>query len=176
MVVTLFKSPHRPVYLLYPMYHMLLHITLIVRGLDNPRHSKSMPQLLMLRFLAHQFITLQWWHNERNGVSNRQHHDCLFDRLFRHKSKKTSKLRVTGLCVGNSPVTGEFPHKGPVTRKMCPFDDVIMSCHVIDVNFVHPSLSRKNILTTFDLSAWGIMQNANAYIHNSSKNFSSSRV
>ena len=24
-------------------------------------------------------------------------------------SKKTSKLRVTGLCEGNSPVTGEFP-------------------------------------------------------------------
>ena len=23
--------------------------------------------------------------------------------------KKTSKLRVAGLCVGNSPVTGEFP-------------------------------------------------------------------
>ena len=23
--------------------------------------------------------------------------------------KKTSKLRVTGFCVGNSPVTGEFP-------------------------------------------------------------------
>ena len=31
-------------------------------------------------------------------------------------SKKTSKLRVTGLCVGNFPVTGEFPHKGPVTH------------------------------------------------------------
>ena len=27
----------------------------------------------------------------------------------RHRSKKTSKLRVTGLCEGNSPVTGEFP-------------------------------------------------------------------
>ena len=25
------------------------------------------------------------------------------------RSKKTSKLRVTGPCVGNSPVTGEFP-------------------------------------------------------------------
>ena len=25
------------------------------------------------------------------------------------RSRKTSKLRVTGLCVGNSPVTGEFP-------------------------------------------------------------------
>ena len=29
--------------------------------------------------------------------------------LFRRRSKKTSKLRVTGLCEGNSPVTGEFP-------------------------------------------------------------------
>ena len=47
------------------------------------------------------------------------------------KSKKTSKLRVTGLCVGNSPVTGEFLHKGPVTRKMSPFDDVIMGISVI---------------------------------------------
>ena len=27
----------------------------------------------------------------------------------RRRSKKTSKLRVTGLCEGNSPVTGEFP-------------------------------------------------------------------
>ena len=25
------------------------------------------------------------------------------------RSKKTSKLRVIGLCAGNSPVTGEFP-------------------------------------------------------------------
>ena len=44
----------------------------------------------------------------------------------RCRSKKTWKLRVTGLCVGNSPVTGEFPHKWPVGGKMCPFDDVIM--------------------------------------------------
>ena len=29
--------------------------------------------------------------------------------LFRRRSKKTSKLRVTGLCEGNSPVTGDFP-------------------------------------------------------------------
>ena len=27
----------------------------------------------------------------------------------RCRSKKTSKLRVTGLCVGNSLLTGEFP-------------------------------------------------------------------
>ena len=51
-------------------------------------------------------ITLRWSHNGRNGVSNHHPHDCL---LNRRKSKKTSKLRVTGLCAGNSPVTNEFP-------------------------------------------------------------------
>ena len=34
--------------------------------------------------------------------------DCLLNRLFGRRSKKTSKLRVTGLCEGNSLVTGEF--------------------------------------------------------------------
>ena len=34
---------------------------------------------------------------------------CLLNRLFRRWPKKTLKLRVTGLCAGNSPVTGEFP-------------------------------------------------------------------
>ena len=38
-----------------------------------------------------------------------QPHDCIRNRLFRRRSKKTSKLRVTGLCEGNSPVAGEFP-------------------------------------------------------------------
>ena len=48
-------------------------------------------------------------------------------RLFRRRSKKTSKLHITGLCEGNSPVPMNSPHKGPVTRKMFPFDDVTMS-------------------------------------------------
>ena len=51
---------------------------------------------------------LQWHHNERHGVSNHQRHDGLLNRLFRRRSKKISKFRVTGLCEGNSPVTGEF--------------------------------------------------------------------
>ena len=53
--------------------------------------------------------SLQWRHNEQDGVSNHQLHDCLLNRVFRRRSKKTSRLRVTGLCAGNSPVTGEFP-------------------------------------------------------------------
>ena len=60
---------------------------------------------------------LQWRHNGRDGVSIHQPHDCLLNRLFRRRSKKTAKLCVTGLCTGNSPVTDEFPHKWPVTRK-----------------------------------------------------------
>ena len=52
---------------------------------------------------------LQWRHNGHDGVSNHQPRDCLLNRLFKRRSKKTSKLRVTGLCEGNSPVTGEFP-------------------------------------------------------------------
>ena len=43
------------------------------------------------------------------SVSNHQPHDCLINCLFRRRSMKTSKLRVTGLFAGNSPVTDEFP-------------------------------------------------------------------
>ena len=54
------------------------------------------------------FVSLLWRHNGHDSVSN-QPHDYLLSRLFRPRSKKTSKLRVTGLCAGNSPGTGEFP-------------------------------------------------------------------
>ena len=73
-----------------------------------------------------QFDSLLWRHNGHNSVSNHQPYDCLLSRLFRRRSKQTSKLRVTGLCAGNSPGPVNFPHKWPVTRKMFPFDDVIM--------------------------------------------------
>ena len=72
-------------------------------------------------------FALRWRHNDHYSVSNHQPHGCLLNRLFRRRWKKTSKLRVTGLCVGNSPGPLNSPHKGPVTRKMFPFDDVIMS-------------------------------------------------
>ena len=72
------------------------------------------------------FRTLQWSHNDHDSVSNHQPHDCLLNRLFRRRSKKTSKLRVTGLCAGIHRWPVNSPHKRPVTRKMFPFDDVIM--------------------------------------------------
>ena len=53
--------------------------------------------------------SLQWRHNGWDGISNRQRLDCLLNCLFRLGSKKTSKFHVTGLCVGKSSVTREFP-------------------------------------------------------------------
>ena len=55
---------------------------------------------------------LQWRHNERDGVSNRQR-DCLLNRLFRRISKKTPKLCVTGFCEGNPPMTDRCPSQRP---------------------------------------------------------------
>ena len=54
-------------------------------------------------------LTLQWRNNECNVVSNYQRLDCLLNRLFMRKSKKTSNPRVTGIYEGTSPVTGKIP-------------------------------------------------------------------
>ena len=53
--------------------------------------------------------SLRWRHNGRDSVSYHQSHHRLLNCLFGCRSKKTSKLHVTGLCAGNSPGTGEFP-------------------------------------------------------------------
>ena len=54
--------------------------------------------------------------NPHNAGQNRRiseyfhcKHTRLFTQPFIQAQIKTSKLRVTGLCEGNSPVTGEFP-------------------------------------------------------------------
>ena len=77
-------------------------------------------------------VSIQWRHDERDRFSNHRRPDGLLNRLFRRRSKKISKLRVNSwslafawwrhqmelfsaflaICVGNSPVPGEFPHKG----------------------------------------------------------------
>ena len=64
-------------------------------------------------------MTLQWRHNERDGVSNDRRLGFLLNHLFRGRSKKTSKLRVTGLCEGNSPVNGEFPAQRASKGEKC---------------------------------------------------------
>ena len=79
--------------------------------------------------------SLQWRQNGRDCVSNHQPRHCLLSRLFGRRSKKTSKLRVTGLCAGNQRGPVNSPHKWPVTRKMFPFDDVIMSSQLSVIQY-----------------------------------------
>ena len=81
---------------------------------------------ISLKVHGHRKYALQWRHNESQGVSNHRCLECLLNHLFKRKSNKTLKLHVTGLCEGNSPVTGEFPAQGPVTRKIFLFDDVLI--------------------------------------------------
>ena len=70
---------------------------------------------------------LEWRHNGRANVSNHRPHHCLLNPLFRRRSKKTSKLCVTGLCIGNSPGTGEFPAQMASNAEKC-FHLMTSSC------------------------------------------------
>ena len=105
----------------------------------------------------HIAYTLHWRHNDHNGVSNHQPHGCLLNGLFRRRSKKTSKLRVTGFCVGNSPGPVNSPHKGPVSRKMFPFDDVIMYIKLCDTSVHIHTLHMK--LCLCDHGPWSRKKN-----------------
>ena len=83
----------------------------------------------MMSARKHHMLKMPWhWHqNDHDGISNHQPCGCLLNLLFRRRWKKTWKLRITGLCAGNSPKPVNSQHKGPVTRKMFPFDGVIMA-------------------------------------------------
>ena len=87
--------------------------------------------------------SLQWRNNERDDVSNHQAPSCLLNRLFRRRSKKTSKLCVTGLCEGNSPMTVEFP-----TQRASNAENVSIWCHHIsvEINACRSSCIRKKIM------------------------------
>ena len=87
-------------------------------------------------------VTVWWCHKGRDGISNHQPHDGFLNRLFGRRSMLTSKLRVTGLCAGNSPEIGDSPHKWPVTRKMFPFDDVVMTFPQWRIKYSHSSAIR----------------------------------
>ena len=75
----------------------------------------------------YRYLALRWRQNERDVVSKHRRLDWLLNRLFRRRSKKTWKLCVSGLCMGNSSVTGEFPAQKACNAKKLPFDDVILA-------------------------------------------------
>ena len=97
--VSVFAVIHTTLFYVWPPYNgtwrVVMHPTLDITVLLGYYHQNLKSPL-------------RWRHNGHDSVSNHQPHDCLFNRLFRRRSKKTSKLGVTGLCTGNAPETGEF--------------------------------------------------------------------
>ena len=71
-------------------------------------------------------LSLPWRRYGVDGVSNHQPYDVLLNSLFKRRPKKTSKRSVTGLCEGNSPLTGEFPAQRASNAENVSIDDVIM--------------------------------------------------
>ena len=78
-------------------------------------------------YVTIQIRSLHRRHNERDGASNHRRLHCLLNCWFRRRSKKTSKLCATGFCVGNSPVTGEFPAQKASNTEKC-FHLMTSSC------------------------------------------------
>ena len=110
--------------------------------------------------------TLHRRHNDHDGVSSHQPHGCLLNRLFRRRSKETSKLLVTGLCAGNSPGPVNSPHKRPVTRKMFPFDDVIMITYGRSCNHTGMNVSAFDCIQHFKKLAASSAHSGDKYFVN----------
>ena len=123
--------------------HHVVNVLLSVTGLGSPGGNlnvefcifglnQQIPLYHLTQFtwtcFIHTRAPLQWRHNERGGVSNHQPHDCFLNRLFGHRwdhrkhQSSASLAFVRGIHLW--PVNS--PHKGPVTWKRFPFDDVIM--------------------------------------------------
>ena len=94
-----------------PLFCLHLTISFLVNGFSGPNNRP---------------FTLQWRHYENDGVSNHQHHDCLVNRLFRRWSKKHESSASLAFVRGIHRLPANSLHKGPVTRSVFPFDDVIM--------------------------------------------------
>ena len=75
----------------------------------------------------HQNIILHRRHNERDGVSSHQPHDCLLKRYNTGADQRKQQSSASLAFVREIhrwPV--DSPHKGPIMRETFPFDDVIM--------------------------------------------------
>ena len=108
--------------------------------LTSPGHHQKLTMQDKLGIVFNE-KALQWYHNERHGVSNHRRLNCLLNRLFRRTSKKTSKLRFTGLCEGNSLVAGGFP-----LQRVSKAENVLIWWRHLD-DCIYSSFSRKMSLS-----------------------------
>ena len=84
-----------------------------------------------------QTVPFRWRHNGCDSVSNHKPRECLLRRLIRRTSKKHQSSASLAFVRGIHRRSMNSPHKWPVTRKMFPFDDVIMSAFSYNVHGNH---------------------------------------
>ena len=94
--VITYPTYDHPSYGMYCSYGMSLMICFISR--KTAYHQSG--SCTSMQAWCHYALRTSQWHR-RDGVSNHKTNDCLFNYLFRGRSKKTSKLRIIGLCAGN---------------------------------------------------------------------------
>ena len=104
------------------------HLAWFISSLVGNQCCHLWPRDFWLRshcFVAH-------WVNHSDGTMSAMASEItcvsiVYHRLFRPRLDKSSKLRVTGLYEGNSPVTGEFSAQRASNAENVPFDDVIIT-------------------------------------------------
>ena len=138
----------------------------------------NMEKILLLNRRGNSAVTLslRWRHNGHDGVSNHQPRECLLNRFSGADQRKHQSSASLAFVRGIHRWPVNSPHKGPVTRKMFPFDDVIMlrlvlstssQCDYISVS-VYVYRADKDKCVVRSIPAWhyrGITSNkANIFI------------
>ena len=97
--------------------------------------------------------SLQWRHYGHDGVSNHRRLGCLLNRLFMCRWRKHQSSALLAFVRGIHRWPLNSPHKGPVTRKMFPFDAVIMFSRCVQqahgIIVEHSVLAVSNKVYTF---------------------------
>ena len=91
---------------------------------------------------------LQWRHNGRDSISNHQPDECLLNHYSDADQRKHQSSASLAFVrrIHRGPVN--FPHKWPVTRKMFPFDDVIMRATLMRAGISTVTTGHQNKITT----------------------------
>ena len=87
-----------------------------------------------IRIFVRNGITLHWRHHRGNSVQIYQPHLTVYIGAYQRKHQSSASLAFMQ-GIHRWPVNS--PHNGPVTRKMFPFDDVIMKLQNKCIHAVH---------------------------------------
>ena len=122
-------------------------------------NNSCMIYIIVFEFVVHK--SLQWRHNGRGGLiivywivysgaDHRKHQSSASLAFVRGIHRWPVKLRVTGLCTGNSPVTGEFPAQMASNAEYVSIwwrHHVKSQAQPVNENILHPTEIKKPLLS-----------------------------